>query len=594
MDLSIPIAVGTMIFGWYLNENGKVPRSQAKIRQSVIPNEIPTSTNTYRSIESRKTEIEDRNKADARYQLSKDYRNTNIVPEILNCQYDCANVDGGSSLIPGSMLPTVENYKQDNNKFLNGPMFQQPSFLANSSNYANTLSGEHLEMKHGNMQPFFGSTVKQNTMGTYNSILESYTGDSGQQLYQNKVEVPSMFAPQPESTTGTPLADPDLSRYNVSSMQNGVLPYPQIREAPIDPEVLRPQYKTTDQLNVKPKYSYEGTTIQSGIIAPLRGDIGEYEKRGPQTAFEYTQDRWLTGASIEGQTMRLNFANGCPSLSEAEFAVLAGAAAVKNGPFSVAVGDGRSARPNIDNCNDADLKELFSMCTTSTVTPTKRHQYEDYGNRNMNTVYQNSNEIQRCNTVAPGGERDTTNREYTGIANELTKGKMVYDEEPLRPTIKETNLYSYTGNPENDNMGDVYRDGVYSKDRQNVDIDNYISNPSHTTQSVVLEQSYRDAPVRTVRQQVSETKDYFTSINSGPKLSADANNIGGIGKVRTGKETNYLGPLGAPVDNGIGAASIGAFNKTGNKNGNSNILNRIDPVLLSALNSNPYNRDILQ
>lgn len=592
MDLSIPIAIGTMIFGYYLNENGKVPRSQAKVRQSIIPNEMPTSTNTYRSVQSRQTEIDDRNTANARYQLSKDYRNTNIVPEILDCQYDCLGNEE-SALIPGSMLPTVENYKQDTNVFLNGPMFQQPGYL--NKTYANTLSGENLEMKHGNMQPFFGSSVKQNTMGTYNSILEGYTGTSGQDLYQNKTEVAAMFAPQPESTTGTPLADPDLSRYNVSAMQNGVIPYPQIRDIPIDPEALRPQYKSSEQLNVKPRRTYEGDTVQSGIVASLRGDIGEYNKRGPDTAFEYTQNRWLTGSSIKSQSMRLNFANGCPSLSEAEFGVLAGAMAVKNGPFSYAVGDGKSDRVNIGDCDtDPALKELFSFCTTSTVTPTKRHDYNDFGNRNMNTVYTNSNEIQRCNTVAHGGERDTTNREYTGVAGDLNKGKMIYDEDPLRPTIKETNLYSYTGNPENESMGDVYRDGVYSKDRQNVDIDNYISNPSHTTQSVVLEQSYRDAPVKTVKQQVSDTKGYFTSIGSGPKISADADTIGQLGKVRNNKQSNYLGPLGAPVDIGIGSSNIGAINKIGHKSGNTDILNRIDPVLLDALNSNPYNRDILK
>ena len=59
-----------------------------------------------------------------------------------------------------------------------------------------SLTGESIrpgDIKHNNMQPFFGSSITQSTKG-YEGVLDNYTG-AGSQNIEKKAQAP-MFKPQ--------------------------------------------------------------------------------------------------------------------------------------------------------------------------------------------------------------------------------------------------------------------------------------------------------------------------------------------------------------------------------------------------------------
>ena len=128
------------------------------------------------------------------------------------------------------------------------------------------------EYGHNNMEPFFGSSVKQNMDPFANRTrLESFTGT--EPVFKHKKEVKRLFPLERNPfVNGLPVQkNRELDRYIPALEKNNVLPFEQTRIAPglnrkmEDPtsnigfhDTYRPRYKTTNELRVNPKISYRG------------------------------------------------------------------------------------------------------------------------------------------------------------------------------------------------------------------------------------------------------------------------------------------------------------------------------------------------
>lgn len=151
------------------------------------------------------------------------------------------------------------------------------------------MAGRYFEANsfvHNNMQPYFGSHVKQNTDVTGNkNILENYTG-ANDDIRIEKKGVPSFFAPVQGLTNihGSKISTDFLqSRMVVPTIQNNVQPVPQIRvgkglglsthtaagggfhQFEVQ-DMARNMYKTVDDLRVanKPKIALTAPINTSG------------------------------------------------------------------------------------------------------------------------------------------------------------------------------------------------------------------------------------------------------------------------------------------------------------------------------------------
>ncbi len=204
-----------------------------------------------------------------------------------------------------------------------------PQYL-NDNYITSPLSGQRISSKeftHSNMTPFYGGSVKQNTVDDRNvSRLDTYTG--AQTLQIKKQEVEAMF-----NTGQTPYGNPfgqeasaDFvrSRINESRNRAGERPFEPIKVAPgvgerfgslgkggfqqIEVnEMMRP--RVTDELRTanNPKLSYGGVVVPGQhYIGKGSDDAGEVRKYRPDRFYvDETGERFfVTNGEVIKETAR--------------------------------------------------------------------------------------------------------------------------------------------------------------------------------------------------------------------------------------------------------------------------------------------------
>jgi hypothetical protein len=198
-------------------------------------------------------------------------------------------------------------------------------FEPDKNSFKSPLTGQVMsveEFTHNNMQPFFGSSVKQNTLeGANDTILENFTGASP--VYQEKMELKGMFDMERDigNVFGTSnFASEDIrNRYVPSQMRQNELPTNQIRvgpglnqgygwkpsgglNQPNTRDFVMP--KDTNQLRTldNPKLSYKGRIVmgarelQRGVVVPPKKNrVETYYRNNPDRYFKttgaYTKER---------------------------------------------------------------------------------------------------------------------------------------------------------------------------------------------------------------------------------------------------------------------------------------------------------------
>ncbi len=322
--------------GYMFQSEGRKEKNnkQKYVTQNVKLSKVPTSKNGYDSNRAFETWQKEQSMADDLKAKSAKPQDTNIITagppykEIYNkvdysetslpiefnqfSSYESSFADLGDPE-KSSLLP--KNLSVNNKQVPESGGFKGISLTGDAIN-PNTFT-------HNNMQPFFGSGVKQNldefaTRG----IFETFTGTNDN--YQKKKEQGLLFEPQKNVTNVYGTSNLDgymLDRYQVSQIRSNETPVERTYVGPglnqgytATPsggfqqaetlDYIMP--KSTNELRVKtnPKLSYYGR-INSGQKIAKPGKVGTVFKNRPDTFYIQNPDRYLTTTgAVTAQAIR--------------------------------------------------------------------------------------------------------------------------------------------------------------------------------------------------------------------------------------------------------------------------------------------------
>lgn len=554
MDFMIPIVTG--LLGYQLSKTPQPKSGDGTVRTTISSNDLNTNTDTYSSTFTKQASAVERQLADAKYIQSRDPSSTNIIPPFYN---DLASTSGpapapfpgsvntSSSSLPGTILPTVSQIDPQQavqnkvNSVMNSPMFTafnnmettdyaaggngtiiKEAFSALPSGVSQ-LSGCTFDTNTTNMVPFFGSSVKQNTDPNKTQVtLDRHTGND-RHLQKHKVENKPMFALQPQNTFGTQVSQ-DRSRFYQSNLKTGLLPLPQIKEAPLPPDAFRGQYKTDNQLNVKQRYTNRTADPISGVTAAIVSQPTAYNKNRPETAFRSGVERTFVGGPTKG-ALPLNYTNGKARPGE-DSGHTAGAYSGNGlslpGPRQINVdsdGDFSDVLKDINNV-------LFSFSDT---LESKRDNYKVDGFRNVSrkstdplkSIAQERDGYHQY----PENERETTTTDRMGVAGDSKRGIELRNKQKSRTTIKESTLYSYTGDAVSNNKKGPGYTGKSTKKTNKIMAKDYIYNPNGSRLGRRDMELAGDGDIKTERENFQDNKNYTLKYKLGNKIARGADDI---------------------------------------------------------------------
>ena len=323
-----------------------------------------------------------------------------------------------------------------------------------------SLSGNTMtekDIKHNNMQPFFGANVKQGNNHSA-QVMDRYTGDGSH--YIKKKEIAPMFSPQSNMANihGTPnQADLIKERINPSHLRTNEKPFEQKRVGPsslglgddgiqgvggfnagmMGRDSIMP--KSVDDLRVRtnPKVSFEGQILNPVSKIVERGIQGAVEKNRPDTYYETSPERGYAQPVNKGPTSRAT------SLLKPENRLMTTAEHYGN-PENYKSGytTGKyeeSRRPHLD----ANIKHI-----TNAYAPT--HNVESQNLQNFRNSQRQTN-------------RDLTeNNDIFGSVSSTFKSMISPITDVLKPTRKEDYVdKSRIGNPTSSIYGMHIRDPCY-------------------------------------------------------------------------------------------------------------------------------------
>ncbi len=187
-----------------------------------------------------------------------------------------------------------------------------------------TLAGELVDednFKHNNMEPYFGSEVRQNLDTNINrTILENFTGVSD--VPSQKCEVKSFYDQSKDLGNVYGMANNDQfykDRIDQPNIRNNELPFSKVQVGPglgkgytANPnggyqqyeigDIARKSQVCVDNLRVKskPKVTYDARTLD-GIKTKLPGTVGKVNKNRVERFYEQTEDMLLktTAANLK-------------------------------------------------------------------------------------------------------------------------------------------------------------------------------------------------------------------------------------------------------------------------------------------------------
>lgn len=333
--------------------------------------------------------------------------------------------------------------------------FQQDVYKDSATNDSNTfhsLTGNKVTLDnftHNNMQPYFGSTVKQRTidLNSNESILDSKQG-TGSQSFQKEARAP-LFSPTGNLhwANGMPNQSEFIqSRVVPGRNMNNVKPWQEVRVAP----GLNAGYsalgdggfnagmgardtwapKTVDELRTtnNPKISYDGVITGTKHYTTNRGIEGAVEKNRPDTFYLNTPDRYLTTTGIEKK----------PTARSVQMMGNTNRIDTTTEYYGILGGDGRNSSyvPGEYHESNRPVLDPYSKHINNTYAPGKSPATDgDYGIQGYN--------------VLPNERSLTTERSPNlGVVNRVMHAIVVPIQDMLRPSRKENFIGNHrtTGN----------------------------------------------------------------------------------------------------------------------------------------------------
>jgi hypothetical protein len=607
MELAVPISLLIGYIGYQFNKNGKVPRD-LNVRQNISANNTPTGVNVYNSVSTKVNNQNVQNLANRRFELSKDPVNTNIIPYSYNSSQIAPN--DKRVLIKKTVLPSIVEESVQNNlsEMEKSPMFKipplnpmgkildgveetggyTPILTEKFDNGVSHLSGVKIENNSINMTPHFGSHVKQNTEPDRNqSLLERYTGISGNEYSINKKAVPTMFDPVKQNIYGHQYIQ-DRSRINQSNLKTDQVLGEKIQVSPIPAESNRAQYKTTCQLNVKPRTTNKTTDTIQGVnqSQTTRGLIGHVSKNRPETSWKIGMNRSIVGSSVSAPAARENFTNGCGKINESPNNILPAGKLVP------------SPRVGVRKSTDADEGDYSKESLASLVREDFRNTGHNNGFRNTSGYNKNLSDTTRRSYTARENERDTTSRMSFMPASDTQRGEYLPHNDQAKITMKQTNLFSYTGGAAAENSKHTSREAERNTTRNpaRVTIKDYIGNPVDTNRGYTNNSQYENMEIRSNKDTISDLRNYIHEFELGSKMSSGKESVN-IRLNDTVQETpnkgfNFTDHSIIPKISGQDV--IGDYHVDLNKAINEeDFIERIDDIYVDQLHDNPYAINIL-
>jgi hypothetical protein len=432
MDLTIPIIGSIIALGVHFTETPKTPRENKKTRDSLSANETPSGSTIYENQSFSKVRAQEQELANTIYAEAEKFPNPTRVPPLANTR---------TTRPPNTLTATVEQqtkeqFEKTKESVFNGPMFGSPYKINNVSvSQGKGLLGNAVE-SHQNMVPFFGSKVTQNTNIQVPNVVEKFTG--AVKTDTPKTEVKGLFAPEKNNNVFgnqalTTRIDA-LERFgpSVSNNKTKLLPVHQVRVQPLPAEVVKPQFKTLEQLRAtsNPKETYEAMhTLGADPSKFQRAELGAFNKNRPETMYE-NQDRWFTttGAVLAPKkhqdiSYRKHDANEQPNL----------------GPATDFI-----SKPNIGYQRVGTDAPVFA---TEVMDPKRMNFERDWVRNKQKDVKLFDGERIAETYANRENERDTTKNVPLSHPRNYNKGERVWYDK-AKTTIKETNLFEYSGNAE--------------------------------------------------------------------------------------------------------------------------------------------------
>ena len=306
----------------YIYQNNKGKKTFKQSKNNKIPDsQKPNSYNYYTNHRSYNIWQSEQNKANKLLDKSKFPQDTNIVtpgppyPIIYN------KVDYTDKKLPVEfnanqkydeiLVDNIDNKEPP----MTNKMVSNKSIPESGGWQGIGLAGNPIDpstFTHNNMQPFFGSGVKQNLDEfSTRGIFENFTGTSD--TYQKKQEQKPLFQPQKNMSNVYGRQNLDgymLDRYYVSNLRQNETPIEKVYVGPglnqgytnqpsggfqqaDTRDYILP--KTTDEIRVKtnPKISYYGR-INPGEKIAKPGKVGTLYKNRPDTFYVQNSDRYFT------------------------------------------------------------------------------------------------------------------------------------------------------------------------------------------------------------------------------------------------------------------------------------------------------------
>lgn len=307
----------------------------------------------------------------------------------------------------------------------------------NNNTFESLLSGQHIpldDFKHNNMEPFFGSSIKQNMNETssHQTILENFTGVGGYKSENPKVENVCFADIKNNSGSANQSSyEQEYQRMQQSKYKNNELPFEQTWVGPglDDGYESRPSQagfqpddrtfvmpKSVDELRTanNPKLSYEGRTVdgQKGHKLGLQSKIA---KNKVSTFYENSPDRYFktTGAYKKNKYRSTTIIKDTNRKHSTSYA--------------------GNLYKNIGNEQGAKLQA------------TKKHLLREFGVRNLEQKNIGKPEFSygKENILVYNNERDVTaTRTYEGNLTSLVKSIIAPVQDIFKPTTKQYTTFS--------------------------------------------------------------------------------------------------------------------------------------------------------
>lgn len=432
MDLSLPLIGVLGLVGYNLNRKPN-SREYTDKRIKIPASELQNGKTIYES----KDYI--RIKEDEQSRLNSYYADRNKI--IATNRYTATTnntTSGGQNKIIKNPIDSVSEIKllDKTEKIHAGPMFKEGGYYSkevspkeikeNFDSDVSELSGLKTDFKHTNMQPFFGSNIKQPVDGV--SMLDKYNGRNF--LSKKEVELKKPINKQQVHGMKPFTQLVDLSRYDPGRFRNNVLPFKQYKEPPIPGEYVRGIDKTVDELRTlnNPKASGLEGRINPGSGNYMRPIDPNFVKNRVSTTYAGDfNGLYPTFSKDTEETYIARHIDDLKYTSKGDVMETS----YNMGPGHVTRGE----KTRITN----DINDK-----TSTYQPGSHHfELANDWVRNAKKNVSLRDENKQYTYTAYEQERETTNREIIGNAFD-SRGNKMRSLDKAKTTNKELSNYSYT------------------------------------------------------------------------------------------------------------------------------------------------------